>query len=141
GSARNALRMMGTTRLRVTCMSPPTVSVTPTTDHARVGASAQTPTYTTPVVKTRAHDDGGDSGRRAVDRDVSRDKRLTIYPHLYHRFSAPARAVRAHVVFQSETIRPAARSQLSEPAITERRLVSFGSHPRALAWRAWFRLS
>src|SRR5713101_7202714 len=70
GSARNALTMMGTTRLRVSCMSPPTVSVTPTTDDARVDASAQTPTYTTPVVKTRAHDDGGDSGRRAVDRDV-----------------------------------------------------------------------
>src|SRR2546427_13209014 len=75
GSARNALRMMGTTRLRVSCMSPPTVSVTPTTDDAHVDAAAQTPTYTTPVVKTRAHDDGGDNGRSAVHRDVSPGQR------------------------------------------------------------------
>src|SRR3989475_13243844 len=60
GSARNTLRMMGTTRLSLSCMYPPTVSATLTTDlhHHRT--------------KTRAHDDGGASTAREFDRDLGR---------------------------------------------------------------------
>src|SRR2546422_9683126 len=47
GSARYTLRMMGATRLSLSCMYPPTVSTIITTDfhHHRT--------------KTRAHEDGG----------------------------------------------------------------------------------
>src|SRR5205823_12967510 len=75
GSARNALRMIGTTRLRTSCMSPPMESVTTTTG---------TPTRAFRLERRlhdpqcrRAHDDGGNSGRRAVDRDLHRDNSVT----------------------------------------------------------------
>src|SRR5207249_3869666 len=117
GRARNALRMMGTTRLRVSCMSPPAVSVTSTTGDAHVGVPVST-TYTTPSEDARTTTAGTAEGARLTVTRVAGPHRHGV-GHLYHQFATRARAPWARLASQSGTG------------------ASFGSHTPVVASRPW----